>query len=182
MTLPLRLPIEANAEPVISNTRFRQHGAEEPGSSSYPFASRRVLIVDDNRINRRLARSILDAFTLRIDEAAQGEEAIAACQSTRYDLILMDIRMPGMDGMAVTRHLRQTAGGLNQSTPIIGLTADLLREDRDLILSAGMNDCLYKPLSPDALEAICWKRPRVRRPCFIANRPHRPIWSSSISN
>jgi two-component system sensor histidine kinase BarA len=146
VTLPLGIPTEIVTKQPLLTVR-------EPLDKG-PLATERVLIVDDNRVNRRLARSILEPLTSSIEDVASGAEALNACQTTRYDLILMDIRMPGLDGIEVTQRLRNTTHGLNHRTPIIGITADLFGEDRDVMLSAGMNDCVYKPLSPESLEAV----------------------------
>jgi CheY-like chemotaxis protein len=111
---------------------------------------KRVLLVEDNPINALLARALLTREGCEIDHAAGGEEAIAAVKVGAYDLILMDMRMPGMTGEETARALR--ASGV--TTPIVALTANAFEDDRHACLAAGMNDFLVKPMSPDALRAM----------------------------
>ena len=110
----------------------------------------RVLLVEDNAINALLARTLLSREGCKVDHASGGEEALAALKIGRYDLILMDMRMPGMSGLEATRTLR--SAGLD--TPIVALTANAFEDDRHACLDAGMNDFLVKPLAPDALRGI----------------------------
>lgn len=122
----------------------------------------RVLLVEDNPINALLAKALLAREGCSVDHAASGEEALAAAQVGAYDLILMDMRMPGMSGEEAARALR--AQGV--AAPIVALTANAFDEDRRRCLAAGMNDFLVKPLSPDALRVMLtrwagrgWTRP-----------------------
>jgi CheY-like chemotaxis protein len=100
-----------------------------------------------------------------VDHAAGGEEALAAAGVGAYDLILMDMRMPGLSGEETARALRK----LGVDAPIVALTANAFEEDRRRCLAAGMNDFLVKPLSPDALRVMLtrwarrgWTRPAAR--------------------
>ena len=114
-------------------------------------AGARVLLVEDNPINALLARSLLEREGCAVDRANSGEEAMTAAESQAYDLILMDLRMPGgMDGFEAAKALR--AQGLR--TPIIALTANAFEEDRRACLAAGMDDFITKPLAPSALRAV----------------------------
>ena len=101
------------------------------------------------RLGALLARTLLRREGCIVETAATGEEAVAALKRARYDLVFMDMRMPGMDGPAAARAIR--AGG--DATPILALTANAFAEDRRLCLEAGMNDHLVKPLDPEALRA-----------------------------
>ena len=116
----------------------------------------RVLLVEDNAINALLARTLLAREGCKVDHAGGGEDAMAALKVGRYDLILMDMRMPGMSGLDATRALR--ASGLD--TPVVALTANAFEDDRHACLAAGMNDFLVKPLAPDALRGILAKLTR----------------------
>jgi len=111
---------------------------------------RRILLVEDNPINALLARALLTREGCSIDHATRGDEAIAAVKVGTYDLILMDMRMPGLSGEETARELRK----LGVTTPIVALTANAFEDDRHACLAAGMNDFLVKPLSPDALRAM----------------------------
>jgi len=118
---------------------------------------KRVLLVEDNPINALLARALLTREGCEIDHANGGDEAIAAVKVGAYDLILMDMRMPGLTGVETARLLR----GLGVETPIVALTANAFEDDRHACLASGMNDFLVKPMSPDALRAmlIRWTGP-----------------------
>ena len=116
----------------------------------------RVLLAEDNPINAFLARTLLEREGAVVDRAASGEETLAAMEAGRYDLILMDVRMPGLSGLDAARALR--ARGV--STPIVALTADAFEDDRRACLNAGMDDFLVKPLTADALRTALarWAR------------------------
>jgi signal transduction histidine kinase/DNA-binding response OmpR family regulator len=119
-------------------------------------AGAHVLLVEDNPINALLARSLLEREGCAVDRVASGEEALAAVATTDFDIILMDLRMPGLDGRETTEILR--ARGCR--TPIVALTADAFEEDRQSCLQAGMDDFVTKPLKPGVLQAMLrgWSR------------------------
>jgi signal transduction histidine kinase/CheY-like chemotaxis protein len=132
----------------VATTR-RGAGDERADNQAGPDAGAgaRVLLVEDNPINALLARSLLEREGCAVDRAIGGCEAIVAAETQTYDLILMDLRMPGLDGFAAARALR----GQGVTTPIIALTADAFEEDRRACLAAGMDDFLAKPLAQAAL-------------------------------
>ena len=111
-----------------------------------------ILVVDDTAVNRELVRLMLEPLGLRVDEATGGAEAVQIAMSTPYDLILMDVRMPGVDGLEATRVIRG-ASLVNHSTPIVALTADVQPENSAACRAAGMNDVLAKPIVPRELLA-----------------------------
>jgi CheY-like chemotaxis protein len=133
--------------------------AEDERIATAAAPGKRVLLVEDNPINALLARALLTREGCAIDHAVSGDEAIAAVQIGAYDLILMDMRMPGRNGVETTRELRR----LGVETPIVALTANAFEDDRHACLAAGMNDFLVKPMSPDALRAMLtrWTGPRA---------------------
>ena len=110
----------------------------------------RLLMVDDTAVNRELVRLMLEPLGLRIEEAAGGADAVQAAMTTPYDLILMDVRMPGVDGLEATRLIR-AASAFNRRTPILALTADVQPENEAACRSAGMDDVIAKPISPREL-------------------------------
>jgi CheY-like chemotaxis protein len=112
-----------------------------------------VLIVDDNKTNRMVAEAMCDLFDCTCEQAVDGVEAVEAAKRRAFDLILMDITMPRMDGVEATRHIRALPG-LAAQTPIIALTASADREDVVRYLEAGMNDVIEKPIKPDRLCAV----------------------------
>ncbi|MBW8813572.1 MAG: PAS domain S-box protein [Caulobacterales bacterium] len=109
-------------------------------------APMRVLVVDDARPNRELILALLGPFHLKLTEAADGVQAVEAARSERYDLVLMDLQMPGMDGMAATRAIRETSD-LNRETPILAVSASVLPSDVEACRAAGMNDHIPKPIN-----------------------------------
>jgi CheY-like chemotaxis protein len=109
-----------------------------------------VLLAEDNPINALLARALLEREGCKVDRIASGDEAVSALSRGFYDLILMDLRMPGLNGLEATRALRERG----VTTPIVALTADAFDEDRRACLAAGMNDFLAKPLTPAALRGV----------------------------
>jgi CheY-like chemotaxis protein len=115
-----------------------------------------ILLVEDHPINQKLALTLLARMGYCAELAQDGHEAVAAAGKARYALVLMDMQMPGMDGLEATRTIRAQPGP-NQGTPIVALTANAMQADRDACMAAGMNDFLSKPFSRDSL-ATCLER------------------------
>lgn len=113
-------------------------------------AGQRVLLVEDEPINREIAHMLLSDLQLDVQTAGDGKEAVELATQTDYDLIIMDLQMPEMDGLEATRRLRDAGCQI----PIIALTANAFAEDRQRCLAAGMNDFLSKPLDPPHLYAV----------------------------
>jgi PAS domain S-box-containing protein len=121
------------------------------------FAGRkaRILLAEDNITNQQVALGILKKFGLRTDAVADGAEAVKALETIPYDLVLMDVQMPVMDGLEATRQIRNPQSKLpNHAIPIIAMTAHALQGDRERYLEAGMNDYVSKPVSPQALAEV----------------------------
>ncbi|MFW2373740.1 MAG: response regulator [Gammaproteobacteria bacterium] len=109
-----------------------------------------ILIVDDNPINIKLARSLLENHSIRVSSANDGEQAIELTDNNIYDMILMDLHMPKYDGFQVTEHIRNTDNPCNKST-IIALTANAMPEEQINVYKTGMNDILIKPITESQL-------------------------------
>lgn len=111
-----------------------------------------ILLVEDNKINQQVAMSILDSLGMRADAVSNGVEALKALELVPYDLVLMDVQMPEMDGIEATIHIRDPDSAvLNHDIPIIAMTANAMERDREQCLKAGMNDYIAKPVDPNAL-------------------------------
>lgn len=110
---------------------------------------RRLLLVDDEPINRFVTLSLLADANLQVDTASDGEEAIRLAEQHPYALILMDMQMPKLNGLEATRAIREIPQ--HRQTPILAMTANAFAEDKSLCLAAGMNDFLVKPFEPATL-------------------------------
>jgi len=110
-----------------------------------------ILLAEDNEINREIALELLDLFGFSADSAANGREAVEAALHKEYDLILMDIQMPEMDGFEATRQIRASGKAGADSIPIIAMTANAMETDKEKSRQAGMNDHVSKPIDPSLL-------------------------------
>ena len=109
------------------------------------FVNKNVLLVEDNKINQMITKKFLEKKKMRCEICENGEDAISKMQANQYDLVLMDVHLPGINGTIATAEIRK----FNPSTPIIALTAISLNENREMLLSYGMNDVITKPFNPD---------------------------------
>jgi len=139
----IKLKLENTAAPVTNQPRS-QTQVVTTGPPPH------LLLVEDNKANQFITKTILQRAGYTVDVASNGLLAIAACEKQRYQLILMDLQMPEMDGFDATKGIRQAAN-MNINTPIIAMTANATTEDRENTLAVGMNDFLMKPAREDQL-------------------------------
>lgn len=117
------------------------------------LAGKRILLVDDNKMNVLLAQTVIKKYSVITDTAYDGSEAFELFKKNNYDLILTDVQMPIMGGVELTRMIRAEDDKVKANVPVLGVTANVLEEDRDKYLAAGMNDLVLKPYSEKELIA-----------------------------
>jgi len=127
-----------------------------PGSFSWG-RNPLVLLVEDNKINQKLAIKMLEKMNCNIEVANNGEEALTKVKKFDFDLVLMDIQMPVMDGLMATAEIRKLGKDRENRVPIIALTAHAMKEDKDRCLAAGMDDYLSKPIKNNDLRRMIQK-------------------------
>jgi signal transduction histidine kinase/DNA-binding response OmpR family regulator len=132
---PTATPFEAASSPRVTTPLAREGAA-------------RALIVEDNAVNQRVARVVLERMGFRVELASNGFEALEAIERTDYDFVLMDCQMPEMDGYEATRRIRQ---GRQRTLRIVAMTANAMEGDRDRCLGAGMDDYVSKPMRVEEL-------------------------------
>jgi signal transduction histidine kinase/CheY-like chemotaxis protein len=151
--------------PIVEEGGGIERGGAEPIAIEQTL---RLLVVDDNAVNRELICTLLAPFDLVIETANDGVEAVEAASRSPFDLILMDVQMPNMDGLTATRRIRCGAATGAPRVPIIAMTANVLPEQVARCLEAGMDDHLGKPINPQKLlEAL----DRWSTPDAIAQEP-----------
>ena len=168
---------------------YGQHGAEaapcDPASDTegrLRAGHARILLAEDNEINREVALELLNSVGLETDTAINGREVLEMVGRKAYDLVLMDIQMPEMDGLEATQALRRLPDW--SSRPILAMTANAFNEDRQRCLDAGMNDFISKPVDPEMFFAVLDKwlppipqgsaAPRREAPGALAAEPEPP--------
>lgn len=128
----------------------------KPAESMLRFRNLKVLVVDDSSVNRKLVKKLYELCGATVIEAENGEMAVQRVAAEQYDLILMDIHMPVMSGVDAAERIRIMEQG-GHRTPIIALTANALRGERDRLIRRGFDDCLIKPMREESLWAITFK-------------------------
>jgi CheY-like chemotaxis protein len=116
------------------------------------------MVADDNHINQKVITSLLNKMGHRADVVGSGKEALEAFKLVPYDMLLMDVQMPEIDGFEVCRQIRELEAKKGRHTPIIAVTAHARKEDREKCLAAGMDDYVPKPIKPRDLKAAIARR------------------------
>jgi PAS domain S-box-containing protein len=128
----------------------------KPSLPAIPRSDLKILLAEDNLTNQQVAVGILGKLGLTADVVSDGQAAVAKLLEAHYDIVFMDLQMPGMDGLSAARSIR-TAGGRNQSVPMVAMTAHAMDRDRQRCLDAGMNDYLSKPITIDSVAKMIGK-------------------------
>ncbi len=136
----------------ISIEGFNRKRDDESYEPAFTAPEATILIVDDNEMNLEVEKKLIAGTGMKIDTARNGEEALLKTLAVRYDMILMDHLMPGMDGIECMQHIRKQTGGLNNHVPIVVLTANAGSENRELYVNSGFDGYLVKPVTGNQLE------------------------------
>jgi signal transduction histidine kinase/DNA-binding response OmpR family regulator/HPt (histidine-containing phosphotransfer) domain-containing protein len=147
------------------------------------FAGRKahILLAEDNITNQQVALGILRKFGLSADAVANGLEALKALEKIPYDLVLMDLQMPEMDGIEATRRIRAPESAVaNHLIPVIAMTAHAMQGDRERCLEAGMNDYVTKPVDPEALARVLARWLTEEKPAAAERLPAEPEVTVSL--
>jgi signal transduction histidine kinase/CheY-like chemotaxis protein len=155
ITKPLRLPDLQEA--ILSALDFK-YGQEKKAASKaaaqklpQPRKRLNILLAEDNLINQKVGTRILEKQGHNVYVAGNGRKALKALENNGFDLVLMDVQMPEMDGFAATREIRMKEEGTGRHTPVIAMTAHAVKGDRERCLAAGMDEYVSKPLEPSRL-------------------------------
>ena len=139
--------------PFKTGKKPRENSAKDKEINTSSFIDKKILIVEDNKINQMITKKMLENKGIQCEIIDNGEESIEKCQNYNYDLILMDVHLPGINGTIATQKIRK----FDTITPIIALTAISLNENREMLLSYGMNDVITKPFVPEDFYSVISK-------------------------
>jgi two-component system sensor histidine kinase/response regulator len=156
------------SDPTPLITRYSLQDAQDPS------ASLRVLLAEDNPVNQMLAARLLEKRGHQVVVVANGRQALAALEKEKFDLVLMDMQMPEMDGFEATLAIREKEKGGEMRQPVVALTAHAMKGDRERCLAAGMDGYLSKPIRPQELDEILEGYAASRRGAGDSNRTPEP--------
>jgi CheY-like chemotaxis protein len=164
VTLPLRAEVNTKGADVqtVSNDRDGNgHNVPRDTDDETELKGTKILLVEDNAVNLKLVKTFLDKLACETDIATDGQEAIEKVKEGKYNIVLMDIQMPVMNGLEATEIIRRD---IDKDVPIVALTAAAMEGDREKSISSGMNDYLTKPVSFDSLKDMLLKRAAPLKP------------------
>lgn len=176
-TVTLTIPFKVGTDKDLPESK-------EHGTDSAILSNKRILLVEDNEMNRLVASTLLENYGVIVDEVHNGAEAIHALKGGYYDLVLMDVQMPVLNGLDATRIIREE---VNRFIPIIALTANAIKGEADKCLNAGMNDYVTKPFEEDTLINLIakWLGEDIsglpqNQPIVMQSTPSAPLYDLSI--
>jgi len=149
----LSLKLEGNGKPMGKAQLWPNHPPVDPSSGAELRSPLQVLVAEDNLVNQRVAQRLLERNGHAVVLANNGKEALARYEETQFDLVLMDVQMPEMDGFAATAAIRKIQEANPRRAPIVALTAHAMKGDRERCLAAGMDGYVSKPIRPPVLFA-----------------------------
>lgn len=139
------------------NDRLMYYGSEEKYTVPFCIPDGRILVVDDNEMNRKVFANLLKRLKCTIDEADSGKKCLSLIEKVKYDIIFMDHMMPELDGVETFRIMKQMGDYLNANTPVVILTANAVSGAKEEYLAEGFDEYLSKPVDPDKLESLIGK-------------------------
>ena len=149
------LPQQYEGKELLKNTEIEGNaGKPEDSGNSFHIINREILVVDDNRVNLRVAQGILKTYGLDIDSVDNGIDALSMCLKKKYDIIFMDQMMPVMDGVETMKRIRECDRFYREESKIIALTANALIQEKERLLAEGFDAYLGKPMEVDKLEQM----------------------------
>jgi PAS domain S-box-containing protein len=151
-TFWFELPLQRSGQEVLAEKNIQNRSDHKIPDKKLPSLEGRVLLAEDNPANQIISQAMLERMGLQVDVVANGHEAIDALRNCPYDLILMDVNMPEMDGIEATKAIRELPNDLSR-IPIIAMTALAMPGDKTMLLSMGMDDYVSKPVIQEALHA-----------------------------
>jgi two-component system, sensor histidine kinase and response regulator len=173
LSKPLHRTVVLNCLGYLYDVNLPRAGAEAPVALA-PASGRRtlrILVAEDNKVNQLLLDTMLRGAGHEVDVANDGQEAVAAVHENTYDVVLMDMHMPKLNGLEATRRIRQMPG-VSATVPVIAITAAVMRNDREKCHQAGMNDFVSKPIDQHQLfeKMAFWTNSEISGP---ADKPEK---------